>query len=90
MPFDFFSKPAAIVREEDNRVEVSPDFSSISTANHALSTHTKNTGAVPLQTSHNEWDGKKTLVLEKTGIGRLWNEVQYEVLPVSVINGEED
>jgi hypothetical protein len=90
--FDFFKKPAAIVRvDEKDKVEVSPDFNSVTVANHALSTHLAGNGSIVVSSSVNDYDGKVVTAIEKSLFKpKTWFEIGYEVLPSDIIeNGEE-
>lgn len=90
--FNLFQNKAAIVRTDaDDNVEVSPDLPTVAQANHALAAHVASTGGITIKSEVNDHDGKSLTVLERE-TQRRWQEVDYEVLPTSVIDfgeGEE-
>jgi len=91
MAFDFFKKTANIVRvDQEDNVEVSPDFPSVQKANHALGAHLAGNGSIVLNQDVNEHDGRVVTAIEKSAFGsRTWFEIGYEVLPSDIIqNGE--
>lgn len=94
MAFEFFSKKTAnIVRvDQEDNVEVSPEFPSVTKANHALGAHLAGNGSIVLNSDVNEHDGRVVTAIEKSNFGsRSWFEIGYEVLPTDVIeSGETD
>lgn len=90
--FPFFTKTANIVRiDENDKVEVSPDFPSVPAANHALGTHLAGNGSIVISSDVNDHDGKVVTAIEKSPFkSKTWFETLYEVLPTTVIEtGEE-
>lgn len=85
-----FEKKAVILRTDaNNNVEVSPEIASVQQANHALSAHVANTGGITLRSDLNDHDGKELTVLERESL-RRWQEVDYKVLPTSVLDSGEE
>lgn len=88
--FNLFSNKAVIVRTDaDDNVEVSPELPTVAQANHSLSAHVASTGGITIKSEINDYDGKALTVLEREN-KRRWQEVDYEVLPTSVIDSGEE
>lgn len=90
--FPFFNKTANIVRiDENDQVEVSPDFPSVPAANHALGTHLGGNCSIVISSGVNDHDGRVVTAIEKSPFQpKTWYETNYEVLPTNVIEtGEE-
>ena len=80
-------KTANIIRvDHENKVEVSPEFSNVNKANHALSTHLASNCSVVIKSGMNDHDGKEVTALEKIAKSRTWGETDYSVLPTKVID----
>lgn len=88
--FSLFQNKAVIIRTDaDDNVEVSPDLPTVAQANHTLSAHVASTGGVTIKSDVNDHDGKVLTVLERES-KKCWQEIDYEVLPTSVIDSGEE
>lgn len=78
----FGGKKANIERESwEGKKEKSPDFPSVSNANHALSTHLASNGSVVTKREVNNDDGHEVTALERIADSRLFGETFYSVKP---------
>lgn len=79
----FKSKQTATIHREswDGTKETQKGFQSVTAANGALTVGLAQIGAIPIETSVNDFDGKEVIALEKIGNSKLWGETGYSVLP---------
>lgn len=90
--FDFFTKKTATIIhvDENNNVEVSPEFQNVPAANRALATVIAQEGFVKIESGINDDDGATAKVLQPTSTPRIWGEHDYEVIPTEIIHGDDE